>query len=306
MSGFNAYEHLNVVLNADGSLTRLLKIPTIPATGDVEIPDDQPVLSKDVDLDPKLKTWLRIYLATEQTSGAKLPIVFYFHGGGWIDFSAASAMTHDHCNKLALDIPAIIISVEYRLAPEHRLPAQYEDAVQSMLWVKKQALDPNGDKWLREYGDFSRVQQWRKHRLPRRFTSPGSRPRAHEDRRASNEPTDDQRKTTDQVGVEVRHRPGLAVAGHRSLLGAGVTAGNEQGPPVFQSDGRRPSQREDQIAGAVLGDRIRRRSDGRQATGIRENVGAEWSSGGSAVRRYRVPRDRLDRFSTRRRGFEYH
>ncbi|KAL6991043.1 hypothetical protein U1Q18_009166 [Sarracenia purpurea var. burkii] len=51
--------------------------------------------------------------------------------------------------------------------------------------------------------------------------------------------------------------------------------------------------------GAVFGDRIRRRSDDRQAIGIRENVGVEWSSGGSAVRRYRVPRDRLDRFLVR-------
>ncbi|KAL6992713.1 hypothetical protein U1Q18_010827, partial [Sarracenia purpurea var. burkii] len=98
--GAEPYEHINVVLNADGSLTRLLKISTIPATNDVKIPDNQPILSKDVDLDPKLKSWLRIYLATEQTPGAKFPVVFYFHGGGWIDFSAA---------KIRIYLPDLIL-----------------------------------------------------------------------------------------------------------------------------------------------------------------------------------------------------
>lgn len=159
MSQFDAYTHLNVALNPDGSLTRLLKLPTLPAS-DVEL-SGQIAVSRDVHLDPKKETWIRIFRPTKLPSNdksvARLPIVVFFHGGGWIDFSADNALVHEGCNHLSSELPAIIISVEYRLAPEHRLPAQYDDAMDTLLWIQKQALDPqNGEKWLLDYGDFSR------------------------------------------------------------------------------------------------------------------------------------------------------
>jgi acetyl esterase/lipase len=50
-----------------------------------------------------------------------------------------------------------IISASYRLAPETRLPGAYEDAVEALLWVKSQAINPaSAEPWLSAHGDFSK------------------------------------------------------------------------------------------------------------------------------------------------------
>ncbi|GFP82306.1 probable carboxylesterase 9 [Phtheirospermum japonicum] len=151
MSKFDPYEHFNVSLNPDGSLTRYVKLPTSAATA----------LSRDAPLNPARKTWIRIYrptkLPSNDNSVARLPIVVYFHPGGWIHFSVADTMIHENNNRIAAEIPAIVVAVEFRLAPESRIPAQYEDAVDAVEWVRNQAADRNGgDQWIRDYGDFSR------------------------------------------------------------------------------------------------------------------------------------------------------
>ncbi|KAI4367934.1 hypothetical protein MLD38_016557 [Melastoma candidum] len=149
----DAYKFLKLSPNPDGSVTRLASPPTSPACPDPISPDS--VRSKDVPLDPAKGTFIRIFLPPGTPSDAKLPIIVYFHGGGFVLFSATSTMFHDSCSRMAHTVPALVLSVEYRLAPEHRLPAAYEDAVDALHWLRKQAT-AGGDEWVKEHGDFSR------------------------------------------------------------------------------------------------------------------------------------------------------
>ncbi|KAF8668696.1 hypothetical protein HU200_051880 [Digitaria exilis] len=82
---------------------------------------------------------LRVRLFTPTTTsdadGEQLPVVVYFHGGGFVFHSAASAQYDELCRRLATAIPAVVASVDYRLAPEHRLPAPYDDGEAALRWV---------------------------------------------------------------------------------------------------------------------------------------------------------------------------
>ncbi|XP_030535533.1 probable carboxylesterase 8 [Rhodamnia argentea] len=150
------YEFLKLSPNPDGSVTRLSWPPSAPATADPDSPD--PALSKDVTLplDPNHSTFVRIFLP--RAAPARLPVILYFHGGGFVLFSATSRMFHDSCCRTASLVGAVVVSVEYRLAPEHRLPAAYDDAMAALAWLRSQALDPagGGEPWLREHADFER------------------------------------------------------------------------------------------------------------------------------------------------------
>jgi acetyl esterase len=65
------------------------------------------------------------------------PGLVFFHGGGWV---IGNLETHDVvCRKLAHEGEMIVISVDYRLAPEHRFPAAVEDAVTATKWLAANA-----------------------------------------------------------------------------------------------------------------------------------------------------------------------
>jgi acetyl esterase len=63
----------------------------------------------------------------------RLPAIVYLHGGGWV---VGSIDTHDGlCRELARDSGAVVVSVNYRLAPEHPFPAAPDDVTAAMLWL---------------------------------------------------------------------------------------------------------------------------------------------------------------------------
>ncbi|MFJ7666510.1 alpha/beta hydrolase [Lysinibacillus sp. NPDC097195] len=83
---------------------------------------------------------IRLYLPER---AEKLPVIIYYHGGGWVFGNLASADAG--CQLLADKAHAIVVSVDYRLAPEHPFPTPLHDAYDSLLWVYNNIAAFGGD-----------------------------------------------------------------------------------------------------------------------------------------------------------------
>ncbi|KAK1631499.1 hypothetical protein QYE76_005814 [Lolium multiflorum] len=121
-----------------------------PATG---------VASNDFVLDRAASISARVYLpaAAAAEPSKKLPVVVFFHGGAFMIHTAASPIYHKYCASLAAAAPAIVVSVDYRLAPEHPVPAAYEDAFAALKAVVSSCRPDGAEPWLAAHGDASRV-----------------------------------------------------------------------------------------------------------------------------------------------------
>ncbi|BBZ14118.1 alpha/beta hydrolase [Mycobacterium branderi] len=83
----------------------------------------------------------RIYWPPADSDG--LPVVVFYHGGGW---SIGDLNTHDAVARAhAVGAEAIVVSVDYRLAPEHPFPAAVEDCWAALQWVGEHAAELGGD-----------------------------------------------------------------------------------------------------------------------------------------------------------------
>jgi acetyl esterase len=84
----------------------------------------------------------RLYGAEARGAGAP-PIVLYFHGGGWV---TGSLDTHDDlCRRLAKRSGCLVVSLDYRLAPEHKFPAAVDDACAATRWIAQHGRELGGD-----------------------------------------------------------------------------------------------------------------------------------------------------------------
>ncbi len=85
---------------------------------------------------------LRIYTPTAAREGGR-PVVVNFHGGG---FALGSARQGDWSSSIvARDLEAVVVSVDYRLAPTHRFPAAVEDSFAALSWTAAHAAELGGD-----------------------------------------------------------------------------------------------------------------------------------------------------------------
>ncbi len=86
---------------------------------------------------------IRIYTPREIRTTEKLPVLMWFHGGGFV---IGSIDTHDSvCRMLANQADCIVVSVDYRLAPESKFPAAVEDCEAALKWVALHAVEFGGD-----------------------------------------------------------------------------------------------------------------------------------------------------------------
>ena len=82
---------------------------------------------------------LRLYrpLTSGRAAASKLPVLIYFHGGGWV---IGDLDTHDTlCRELANGAGIAVVSVDYRMGPEHRFPAAVDDSIAATRWVHAHA-----------------------------------------------------------------------------------------------------------------------------------------------------------------------
>jgi acetyl esterase len=76
---------------------------------------------------------VRLYRGIGTDTDTKLPCLVYYHGGGWV---LGDLDSHDVlCRRIANDAGCAVMSVHYRLAPEHKFPAAYDDAVAAMQFA---------------------------------------------------------------------------------------------------------------------------------------------------------------------------
>lgn len=113
-----------------------------------DVPVNPSVELKDVMCDAALGLSLRVYrpaVAVAPCDGEKmkLPAVVVFHGGGFCIGSYVLPTFLAACTRLAAGVGAVVLSADYRLAPEHRLPAAIDDAAAVRLWIREQT-----DPWL--------------------------------------------------------------------------------------------------------------------------------------------------------------
>ncbi|CAL5088029.1 unnamed protein product [Urochloa decumbens] len=147
-------------LYSDGKVERTGGMNTVPASFDAATG----VTSKDVVIDAATGVAARLYLPSIQTAtpilsesdddsaATKFPVLVIFHGGYFVVGSPGNRNFHGYVNSLVASARVIAVSVDYRLAPEHPLPAAYDDAWAALTWAASGA-----DPWLADHGDLGRV-----------------------------------------------------------------------------------------------------------------------------------------------------
>ncbi|KAL8155004.1 hypothetical protein AgCh_000392 [Apium graveolens] len=136
-----------------GQIERLMGNDTVPASVDLATG----VRSKDVTINASTGVSARLFVPKSVDADHKLPLLVYFHGGGFVVETAFWPAYHTHLNNLVAEANVIVVSVDYRRAPEHPLPTAYEDSWEAVKWAASHSSRNGQEPWLNDYADFQRV-----------------------------------------------------------------------------------------------------------------------------------------------------
>src|SRR4029453_1235927 len=103
--------------------------PSLPRIEDIRIPG------------PAGEIPARLYSSTVEKRPQ--PTVAYFHGGGWVQGDLETH--HGLCARLARHAGALVVAVDYRLAPEHKFPAAVDDCLAAYRWLRTKGRDVGAD-----------------------------------------------------------------------------------------------------------------------------------------------------------------
>lgn len=137
----------------DGRIDRFAGEEIIPPSPD----STTPVRSKDVVITSATGLSARLFLPQIPDPTRKLPLLVYFHGGAFCIGTPFSPTYTSHVVSLAAEANAVVLSVHYRRAPEHPLPAAYDDAREAAHWALAHSDGDGPEVWLNRHVDFDRV-----------------------------------------------------------------------------------------------------------------------------------------------------
>lgn len=113
------------------------------------------VLSKDIVISPHTQLSVRLYIPKSNIK--KVPLLIYYHGGGFIIETAASPTYHNFLNLVSSESNVVIVSVDYRTAPDHPVPVCLDDSWEAIKWVEQHVSGNGPEPWLNEYPNYGNV-----------------------------------------------------------------------------------------------------------------------------------------------------
>ncbi|XP_042516428.1 probable carboxylesterase 12 [Macadamia integrifolia] len=140
----------------DGRVERLAGTEIVPPTA---VDPQTGISSKDVLIEPETGVSARLFLPKIITNSSpqKLPLLVYYHGGGFCIETPFSPVYNRYVSSLVAEANVVAVSVHYRRAPEDPLPIAYDDSWKVLQWVISHSKGNGPEAWLNEHADLSRV-----------------------------------------------------------------------------------------------------------------------------------------------------
>jgi acetyl esterase/lipase len=136
------------------------KVERITADTETVPPSNDPltgVQTKDTVVSQENSLSVRLFIPKITDPTQKLPLLIYIHGGAFCIESPFSSLYHNYLTDLVHNANVIAVSVQYRRAPEHPLPAAYDDSWAAIQWVASHVNGEGSESWLNGHADFDRT-----------------------------------------------------------------------------------------------------------------------------------------------------